>query len=81
MTIKIPGYSTLTGRPATILKLMQSARFFDSPEGDAYIEAVVKDCRRAYGIKLNVEGETYDERAESLLRELDRHDFIIITQE
>lgn len=80
MTVTIPGYSSLSGNPAAILKLMQSARFFDSPEGDTYIEEVVKDFRRGYGIHLQVTGDTYEERAESLLNELAKHDIIKIEE-
>ena len=81
MTVTIPGYSTLTGQPAAILKLMQEARFFDTPEGDEYIQTIVKDSERLFGITLKVEGETYEERAESLLREMAAHNLIKIEEE
>lgn len=81
MTVTIPGYSSITGHPITILTVMQNARMFDSPKGDAYIDAVVADTKRLYGVKLTVTGDTYGERAESLLREMAKADLIKIEEE
>lgn len=78
MTITIPGYSTLTGNPATILQLMQHARVFDELTGDEYIETVKENALRCFGEDLQVTGETYAQRAESLLHELAKHNLITI---
>ena len=80
MTIRIPGHSTLSGRPETILRAMADARYFDHPEGEAYIEAVVADARKLE-IDLHVTGDTYEERAASLLREMAKHHMIILEEE
>lgn len=77
MTISIPGYSTLTGAPVAIIKLMQEARFFGSEEsGDDYINSVKEAAKRCYGISLRVKGKTYEERAESLLRQMAQNQMI-----
>ena len=80
MTIRIPGYTTLSGRPAAILRVMQDARMFDSagpPDEDS--AKIIQATRSFYGIALNVTGDTIAARAESLLREMSRHGMIEIT--
>lgn len=81
MTITIPGYSTLTGQPEMIVKLMQDARFMDSPEGEDYIEEITRTAWRCFGISLQVTGETAAERAESLLREMEKNNMIEIKED
>jgi len=81
MKITIPGYSTLTGTPETILQLMQDARVLDEIGGDELIENITRTAWRAFGIGLQVSGDTYAERAESLLHEMDRNQMIKIEEE
>lgn len=79
MTINIPGYTTLTGNPVTILEVLQEARIFEKTAGDEYINSVVQMASRLYGITLEVKGTTYADRAESLLREMAKHRMIELT--
>ena len=81
MTVTIPGYSSIIGQPTTILAVMQEARMFDAPKGDAYIDTVVADTKRLYDVNLTVTGDTYEQRAESLLREMAKADLITIEEE
>lgn len=81
MKVTIPGYSTLTGSPETILRLMQDARMMDDLSGDALIDQISRTAWSAFGVGLNVTGDTYAQRAESLLREMDRNNMIRITEE
>lgn len=81
MKVTIPGYSTLTGSPEVILRLMQDARMMDNAGGDDLIEAISHTAWRAFGIGLQVTGDTYAERAESLLREMDRAHMLTIEEE
>ena len=81
MTVKIPGYSTITGAPQTILDLMAKARIFEDLQGEDYIAKICEDIKRGYDISLRVSGETIEERAESLLLELARSGFIKIEEE
>ena len=82
MTINIPGYTTLSGRPAAILRVMQDARMFDSAgTPDEYITKVVQAAWNFYGITLNVTGDTLAAPAESLLHEMSRHGMIAITDQ
>lgn len=81
MTITVPGYTTITGNPVTILHLMQAARIFDELKGDEYIKKVQEDAHRAFDIDLKVTGDTLAERAESLLREMAKNDMITIEEE
>ena len=80
MIVTIPGYSTIIGRPERILSVMQEARMFDSHKGDAYINAIKETAKRLFDVDLNVEGETYAERAESLLLEMAKNKMIIIEE-
>lgn len=69
MTVTIKGYTTLTGKPETILRLMQEARLFDANiDAESYIETIQETALRCFGVPLIVTGNTYAERAESLLR-------------
>lgn len=81
MTVNIPGYSSLSGRPEVVLSLMQKARVFNSLEGDEYIQSIQETAQRCFNIALDVKGDTYEERAESLLREMAAHDMIVIKEE
>lgn len=81
MRVTIPGYSTLTGSPEVILRLLEDARKLDSLTGDDLINEISSTARRAFEIDLQVTGETYAERAESLLREMDKNNMIHIEEE
>lgn len=78
MTINVPGYTTLTGRPETILRLLEETRIFDKAEGDEYIDSITEAVERLWGYNLEVTGDTYEERALSLLKELDKYGLITI---
>lgn len=78
MTITVPGYTTLTGRPETILRLLEETQLWDAATGDSYIQKVQEAVERTQGIRLEVTGATYAQRAASLLRELAKHDLINI---
>ena len=81
MKVTIPGYTTLYGNPVTILKLMQSARVFDQLTGDEYIHGVKEAAWRGFGIRLNVTGNTYEERAKSMLKSMAENKLITIEEE
>ena len=81
MTIHVPGFTTLTGRPATILRLLEETRIFDKAEGNEYIDSIVEAVERLWGHRLNVTGSTYEQRALSLLEELDKYGLINIIKE
>ena len=81
MRVKIPGYSTLIGNPETILRLMQDARMIDDLSGDDLIKEISRTAWRAFGIGLQVTGETYAERAESLLREMEKAHMVEIEED
>lgn len=81
MRVHIEGYTTLTGTPAAILRVMQDARIFDSQTGDDLIEEIKRTAWRCFGIGLQVTGDTFAERAESLLREMDRVHMVTIEEE
>lgn len=82
MRVTIEGYTTLTGKPETILQAMKDARIFDSGIGDEdCIRAIQQTAWRCFGESLEVEGTTIEERAESLIRELAAHDMITIEEE
>lgn len=81
MKVKIPGYTTLTGQPETILRLLEDARRLDNLSGDALISDIVETAKRAFDADLRVEGETLAARAESLLREMARNNMIEIEEE
>lgn len=81
MKVKIPGYSTVTGTPVAILRIMQDARMIDNLSGDDLIEEISRTAWRAFGIGLQVTGETYEQRAESLLREMNQAHMIEIEED
>lgn len=81
MTVTIPGHSSLTGNPETILNVMRDAGVFTSPEEDVYINGIKEAAQRLYGVTLKVEGSTRAERAESLLRSMAEHNMITIEEE
>ena len=78
MTIRVPGYTTLTGRPETILRLLEEARIFDKAEGNDYINSIIDAVWELWEYRLEVTGDTYEERAMSLLQELDKYGLITI---
>lgn len=80
MTVKIPGYSTLTGTPETILYVLQSANFIHPDESpDEYLRGLELKAQKFFNIRLEVTGKTYAERAESLLRSLAKNNLIELT--
>lgn len=81
MTIKVTGYTTLTGRPEALLRLLDESRVFDKAEGNDYIERIVAAVEQLWGYHLEVSGDTYERRAKSLLKELDRHGLIKIEEQ
>lgn len=81
MKITIPGNGTIAGSPETIVKLMQAARYIDAPTGDDYIATICSDADRLLGANLHVTGDTYPQRCESLLREMNRTHMIRIEEE
>ena len=80
MTIKVPGLTTITGRPETILRLLEETRIFDKAEGDDYINSIIEAVERLWGYKLKVTGDTYEKRALRLLKELDKYGLITIEE-
>lgn len=77
MTVKVPGYSTLTGTPETILRVMQTANFIPSSESpEEYLQCLRRRAEKFFGVRLEVTGNTYAERAESLLRSLAKNNLI-----
>lgn len=81
MKVTIPGHSTLTGSPEVILRVLQDARMMDNLRGDELIEEIGRTAWRAFGIGLQISGDTYAERAESLIREMDRNNMLTIEEE
>lgn len=71
MTIHIPGYTTLTGNPITLVRLIQDNRRFDADEPlEVFIETLQRDIWRLENKTVQVSGDTLEERADSLLREM-----------
>lgn len=81
MTIHVPGYSSLTGSPVALLRLLEEARIFDKAEGDDYIASIVEAVGQLWGHRLEVTGDTYEQKAMSLLRELDKYGLIKIEEQ
>ena len=81
MTVRIPGYSTLTGSPKAILQLLEQARIWDKVEGDDYINSIIEAVERLWEYRLEVTGDTYEQRALSLLTELDKYGLIKIIED
>lgn len=80
MTINVPGYTTLTGKPETLLRLLEETRIWDNATGDDYIISIVEAVEQLWGHKLEVTGNTYERKAMSLLRELDKYGLIKIEE-
>ena len=80
MTIRVPGYTTLTGRPETILRLLEETRMWDKAEGNDYIDSIIEAVERLWEHRLDVTGTTYEQRALSLLKELDKYGLITIEE-
>lgn len=82
MKVKIPGYGTAVGNPKTILTLMKDAHMFETFDTiEEYIESVRKTAQRAFDISLQVTGSSEEERAESLLRAMQRENMIELEEE
>lgn len=81
MTITVPGYTTITGNPVALLRIMADAQIFEEPTTmQRYIDKVTEDAKRL-GIDLHVTGNTCPEKAESLLRELAANNMITIEED
>jgi hypothetical protein len=80
MTVRVPGYTTLTGRPETILRLLDETRIWDKVEGNDYIDSIIEAVERLWEYRLEVTGDTYEARALSLLKELDKYGLITIEE-
>ena len=81
MKINVPGYSTLTGCPETLLQLLEETRIRDGAEGDDYIDRIISAVEQLWGHHLEVFGDNYVSRAKSLLIEMDKHGLIKIEEE
>lgn len=81
MKVSIPGYTSITGSPEAILRVMHDARITDNLAEDDLIKEIQNTAWRAFGVGLQVNGDTYAERAESLLREMDKANMLIIEEE
>lgn len=80
MTINVTGYTTLTGRPEALLRLLEESRIWDNATGDDYIASIVEAVESLWGHQLEVSGNTYEKKAMSLLRELDKYGLIKIEE-
>ena len=80
MTVKVPGYTTLTGRPEAILRLLEESRIWDNATGDDYIVSIVEAVKQLWGYSLEITGDTYEQKSMSLLRELDKYGLIKIEE-
>lgn len=80
MTVKVTGYTTLTGRPEAILQLLEATRIWDNATGDDYIVSIVEAVEQLWGHRLEVTGATYEQKAMSLLRELDKYGLVKIEE-
>ena len=80
MTVNVPGYTTLTGRPEAILRLLEETRIWDNATGDDYIDSIIEAVERLWEYRLEVTGNTYEQRALSLLKELDKYGLITIEE-
>lgn len=80
MTINVSGYTTLTGRPEVLLRFLEESRIWDNADGDDYIVSIVEAVEQLWGHQLEVSGNTYEQKAMSLLRELDKYGLIKIEE-
>lgn len=81
MTINVSGYTTLTGKPETLLRLLEETRIWDNADGEDYIVSIVEAVEQLWGHHLEVTGDTYEKQAMSLLRELDKYGLIKIEKQ
>lgn len=81
MRITTPLQTTMEGTPEEILGQISAARKFDNMTGDDLIKEVCRATWVAFGVGLHVTGETYAERAESLLQELYKNNLVDIEEE
>ena len=84
-----PDNGTLTGKPEVIVDLMRTTwdiRYgmgyapFSPDAVNEYIDYVISFYNKK-GIHLNVEGSTYSERSESLLKEMERNKLLYVHKE
>lgn len=80
MTINVSGYTTLTGKPEVLLHFLEESRIWDNATGDDYIVSIVEAVEQLWGYQLEVSGDTYEQKAMSLLRELDKYGLITIEE-
>lgn len=92
MKVTIPGCSTITGKPEVILHLLRTTLdirrgitqraipICDEEEGEKYIKYLCSFYKQR-GIYMNITGESYSERSESLLKEMEKHNLIKIHEE
>ncbi len=92
MKVTIPGCSTITGKPEVILHLLRTTLDIrrgntqrtipvcDEEEGEKYIKYLCSIYKRR-GIEFNITGDSYSERSESLLKEMEKHNLIKIHEE
>lgn len=80
MTINVSGYTTLTGSPTTLLRLLEETRIWDNADGEDYVVSIVEAVEQLWGYRLEVTGDTYEQKAMSLLRELDKYGLIKIEE-
>lgn len=80
MTINVSGYTTLTGKPETLLRLLEETRIWDNADGEDYVVSIVEAVEQLWGYRLEVTGDTYEQKAMSLLRELDKYGLIKIEE-
>lgn len=84
MTVTVPGYSSVSGKPLVIAHLLRlSAVYVESNNLSfaEYTEAIERIAADVFETPLNVTGGTVEARAESLLREMSRAGMIEIEEE
>ena len=82
MKVKVEGMTSLSGRPETIISLMQAAWFGGSQNTtDEHILTIQNTVWRGFGIGLQAEGKTTEERANSLLHDMEKHGLLKIEEE
>lgn len=83
MKINIPGYTTLCGGPLAILHCIRDAQFFQDgveKDPDKFIREMQQTFIRGYGFCPKAEGDTVEDRAACLLRELAKMKIIEIEE-
>lgn len=81
MRVTVPGYTSLEGKPESILQAMRDARLFYQIREEEFVEGIIHTAWRLFGITLQVSGDTKAERSESLLREMARNNMIEIEED